>query len=186
VPRPSGMLSSGACPAPASRGGPFWRQAGPVAVRGLLVNRPPGAWRFSRHDRDAKAGVRACPPATHRARVGWCQRHIVRKREMAPTIDEGTVVRDRKWSGKYTGTVVRRDGDSVFVAWHGLSCRGRTTRQRGRGLGRRAGRAARMARRCRRVRVSDGNHHCRAGGMIVAPRRRQSPGPTRLTLAASA
>jgi len=38
---------------------------------------------------------------------------------MAPAIEEGTVVRDRKWSGKYTGTVVRREGDSVFVAWHG-------------------------------------------------------------------
>jgi hypothetical protein len=33
-------------------------------------------------------------------------------------IGEGTVVRDRKWGGTCTGTVVRRDGDSVFVAWH--------------------------------------------------------------------
>ena len=38
---------------------------------------------------------------------------------MAPATGEGVVVRDRKWSGKYTGTVVRREGDSVFVAWHG-------------------------------------------------------------------
>ncbi len=33
-------------------------------------------------------------------------------------IGEGTVVRDRKWGGTCTGTVVRREGDSVFVAWH--------------------------------------------------------------------
>ncbi len=33
-------------------------------------------------------------------------------------IDEGTVVRDRKWGGTCTGTVVRREGDSLFVAWH--------------------------------------------------------------------
>jgi hypothetical protein len=31
---------------------------------------------------------------------------------------EGTVVRDRKWGGTCTGTVVRREGDNVFVAWH--------------------------------------------------------------------
>lgn len=34
-------------------------------------------------------------------------------------ITEGTVVRDRRWGGTYTGTVVRREGRSVFVAWHG-------------------------------------------------------------------
>ena len=33
-------------------------------------------------------------------------------------IGEGTVVRDRKWGGQFTGTVVRREGDHVFVAWH--------------------------------------------------------------------
>jgi hypothetical protein len=33
----------------------------------------------------------------------------------------GTVVRDRCWGGTYTGTVVRRDGRSVFVAWHGTA-----------------------------------------------------------------
>ncbi len=32
-------------------------------------------------------------------------------------IGEGTVVRDRKWGGTCTGTVVRREGDSLFVAW---------------------------------------------------------------------
>ena len=30
----------------------------------------------------------------------------------------GVVVRDRLWGGTHTGTVVRRDGRSVFVAWH--------------------------------------------------------------------
>ena len=34
-------------------------------------------------------------------------------------VNEGTVVRDRKWGGRFSGTVVRRDADSVFVAWHG-------------------------------------------------------------------
>jgi len=33
-------------------------------------------------------------------------------------IGEGTVVRDRKWGGTCSGTVVRREGDSLFVAWH--------------------------------------------------------------------
>jgi hypothetical protein len=41
---------------------------------------------------------------------------------MATTNDqepvEGTVVRDRIWGGTHTGTVVRRVGRSVFVAWH--------------------------------------------------------------------
>jgi hypothetical protein len=31
----------------------------------------------------------------------------------------GTVVSDRKWGGRYTGTMVRRSGGSIFVAWHG-------------------------------------------------------------------
>ncbi len=30
----------------------------------------------------------------------------------------GAIVRDRLWGGTHTGTVVRRDGRSVFVAWH--------------------------------------------------------------------
>ena len=30
----------------------------------------------------------------------------------------GTVVRDRMWGGTDTGTVVRREGRSAFVAWH--------------------------------------------------------------------
>lgn len=33
-------------------------------------------------------------------------------------LGEGAVVRDRKWGGRFTGTVVRREGDAVFVAWH--------------------------------------------------------------------
>lgn len=33
----------------------------------------------------------------------------------------GTVVRDRLWGGTHTGTVVRHDGRSVFVAWHGTA-----------------------------------------------------------------
>lgn len=31
----------------------------------------------------------------------------------------GTVVRDRLWGGRHTGTVVGTEGTSVFVAWHG-------------------------------------------------------------------
>lgn len=34
-------------------------------------------------------------------------------------IKVGTVVRDRVWGGRYTGTVVRRSRGSIFVAWHG-------------------------------------------------------------------
>lgn len=33
-------------------------------------------------------------------------------------VEEGTVVVDRKWDGTHRGTVVRREGRSVFVAWH--------------------------------------------------------------------
>jgi hypothetical protein len=33
----------------------------------------------------------------------------------------GTVVRDRLWGGRHTGTVVNVEGPWVFVAWHG-SC----------------------------------------------------------------
>lgn len=33
----------------------------------------------------------------------------------------GMVVRDRCWGGTCTGTVLRRDGRSVFVAWHGTA-----------------------------------------------------------------
>lgn len=39
----------------------------------------------------------------------------------SPEITTGDVVRDTKWSGRYTGTVVRVEGDSIFVQWHG-SC----------------------------------------------------------------
>ncbi len=38
---------------------------------------------------------------------------------MANRLDVGTVVRDRRWGGKFSGTVVARQGRSVFVAWHG-------------------------------------------------------------------
>lgn len=31
----------------------------------------------------------------------------------------GTVVRDRLWGGRHTGTVVGTEGRWVFVAWHG-------------------------------------------------------------------
>jgi hypothetical protein len=31
----------------------------------------------------------------------------------------GTVVRDRKWGGRYTGTIVNVEGGSIFVQWHG-------------------------------------------------------------------
>lgn len=36
-------------------------------------------------------------------------------------IQEGAVVRHRGWGGRFVGTVTRRDGDTVFVAWYG-SC----------------------------------------------------------------
>ena len=34
---------------------------------------------------------------------------------------KGTTVRDRKWGGIYTGTVVNvsDDGEWIYVAWHG-------------------------------------------------------------------
>lgn len=38
-----------------------------------------------------------------------------------PEIGEGTPVRVLKWDGRFTGTVVRREGDDVYVAYHG-SC----------------------------------------------------------------
>jgi hypothetical protein len=34
-------------------------------------------------------------------------------------LNVGTVVRDRKWGGRYAGTVVHVEGGAVFVAWHG-------------------------------------------------------------------
>jgi hypothetical protein len=34
-------------------------------------------------------------------------------------MEVGTVVRDRIWGGRCTGTVVATDGSGVFVAWHG-------------------------------------------------------------------
>lgn len=34
-------------------------------------------------------------------------------------IEVRVVVRDRRWGGRYTGTVVRTETASVFVAWHG-------------------------------------------------------------------
>lgn len=36
-----------------------------------------------------------------------------------PEITEGTPVRVLKWDGQYTGTVVRREDETVFVAYHG-------------------------------------------------------------------
>ena len=34
-------------------------------------------------------------------------------------IRTGTVVRDRRWGGRFSGTVTQRSADRVFVAWHG-------------------------------------------------------------------
>jgi len=36
-------------------------------------------------------------------------------------IRKGDRVRDVKWGGKYTGTVVRTVGQSVFVQWDGIA-----------------------------------------------------------------
>jgi hypothetical protein len=33
-------------------------------------------------------------------------------------VKAGTVVRDRTWGGRFSGTVVGRKDRSVFVAWH--------------------------------------------------------------------
>ena len=35
-------------------------------------------------------------------------------------IKKGDRVRDAKWGGKYTGTVVRTAGQSIFVQWDNL------------------------------------------------------------------
>ncbi len=43
--------------------------------------------------------------------------HLV-VQESPEEIDVGTVVRSLKWGAENTGTVVRREGDSLFVAWH--------------------------------------------------------------------
>lgn len=36
-------------------------------------------------------------------------------------VERGAVVRHRSWGGRFVGTVTRRDGDLVVVAWYG-SC----------------------------------------------------------------
>jgi hypothetical protein len=38
---------------------------------------------------------------------------------MTTTYAPGQSVRDRKWGGGYTGTVVNVEGGSVYVQWHG-------------------------------------------------------------------
>jgi hypothetical protein len=38
-----------------------------------------------------------------------------------PALRERVCVRDRKWRGRYTGTIVRVDSDgNLFVQWHGV------------------------------------------------------------------
>jgi hypothetical protein len=39
--------------------------------------------------------------------------------DVTTTISEGTVIRHLKWPGSPTGTIVSREGASLFVAWHG-------------------------------------------------------------------
>jgi hypothetical protein len=39
----------------------------------------------------------------------------------AKKIQKGDRVRDAKWGGKYTGTVVRTAGQSVFVQWDNIA-----------------------------------------------------------------
>ena len=75
------------------------------APRAVGETTPAGAVRLLSYDRDANAGAHACTPGAHRARVDGVSTAVLKKREMAPTIEEGTVV--------------GREGDSVFVAWHG-------------------------------------------------------------------
>jgi len=39
-----------------------------------------------------------------------------------PALREGVCVRDRKWGGRYTGTIVRVDPDGdLYVQWHGTA-----------------------------------------------------------------
>jgi hypothetical protein len=40
------------------------------------------------------------------------------RRESSVDIHAGTVVRDRRWGGRLSGTVTQRDDDRVLVAWH--------------------------------------------------------------------
>jgi hypothetical protein len=40
-------------------------------------------------------------------------------RESSAGIHAGTVVRDRRWGGRFSGTVTQQEEDRVFVAWHG-------------------------------------------------------------------
>ena len=35
------------------------------------------------------------------------------------TIEVGSVVRHRRWGGRFVGTVTRRDGNTVTIAWYG-------------------------------------------------------------------
>lgn len=38
---------------------------------------------------------------------------------MSTELIQGMVVRDRKWGGRYVGSVVKVAGERVFVSWHG-------------------------------------------------------------------
>jgi hypothetical protein len=40
-------------------------------------------------------------------------------RDSSADIHTGTVVRDRRWGGRFSGTVTQRAEDRVYVAWHG-------------------------------------------------------------------
>lgn len=40
-------------------------------------------------------------------------------RDSSVHIQVGTVVRDRRWGGRFSGTVTQRAEDHVFIAWHG-------------------------------------------------------------------
>jgi hypothetical protein len=43
-------------------------------------------------------------------------------------VEVGMAVRDRKWGGGHSGTALRREGGSVFVAWHGTFVEARRAR----------------------------------------------------------
>jgi hypothetical protein len=41
------------------------------------------------------------------------------RRASSGDIQAGTVIRDRRWGGRFRGTVTQRADDRVFIAWHG-------------------------------------------------------------------
>jgi hypothetical protein len=50
------------------------------------------------------------------SKVGLNQQTTIKETIME--LEIGTVVRDRIWGGRCTGTIVRREGQSVSIAWH--------------------------------------------------------------------